>query len=212
MIGLFPTCPQCSAKNLKNISELFYYAQKAVLHPTGPLYCPEKKAVREPLCRVNALRVVPLLFYFQPFCESAQFMSTVCASAKIRSLAIAVGRPSDSLSFPPPLPAPRQMKSLCVKALTRIFKVSDLDNDGILNDNELNFFQVKPPRPRRGLNEPEPTVPLASYDSFRRLCLSPSSAHVFQHSAGASGAGGREKCGEEEFDRRSVQQRAHPER
>lgn len=35
-----------------------------------------------------------------------------------------------------------QMKSLCVKALSRIFKVSDLDNDGILNDNELNFFQV----------------------------------------------------------------------
>ncbi|KAM8843425.1 mitochondrial Rho GTPase 1-A-like isoform 1-T1 [Synchiropus picturatus] len=71
------TCVECSAKNLKNISELFYYAQKAVLHPTGPLYCPEKK----------------------------------------------------------------DMKSLCVKALTRIFKVSDLDNDGVLNDNELNFFQ-----------------------------------------------------------------------
>ncbi|XP_034059380.1 mitochondrial Rho GTPase 1b isoform X1 [Gymnodraco acuticeps] len=71
------TCVECSAKNLKNISELFYYAQKAVLHPTGPLYCPEKK----------------------------------------------------------------NMKLLCIKALTRIFKVSDLDNDGILNDNELNFFQ-----------------------------------------------------------------------
>uniref|UniRef100_A0A3P9HKS5 Mitochondrial Rho GTPase n=1 Tax=Oryzias latipes TaxID=8090 RepID=A0A3P9HKS5_ORYLA len=71
------TCVECSAKNLKNISELFYYAQKAVLHPTGPLYCPEKK----------------------------------------------------------------DMKPLCVKALARIFKVSDLDNDGILNDNELNFFQ-----------------------------------------------------------------------
>uniref|UniRef100_A0A673Z108 Mitochondrial Rho GTPase n=1 Tax=Salmo trutta TaxID=8032 RepID=A0A673Z108_SALTR len=69
------TCVECSAKNLKNISELFYYAQKAVLHPTGPLYCPEEK------------------------------------------------RPA------------------CIKALTRIFKVSDLDNDGILNDNELNFFQ-----------------------------------------------------------------------
>uniref|UniRef100_A0A4W5KNB3 Mitochondrial Rho GTPase n=1 Tax=Hucho hucho TaxID=62062 RepID=A0A4W5KNB3_9TELE len=67
----------CSAKNLKNISELFYYAQKAVLHPTGPLYCPEEK----------------------------------------------------------------RMKPTCIKALTRIFKVSDLDNDGILNDNELNFFQ-----------------------------------------------------------------------
>uniref|UniRef100_A0A8C9W597 Ras homolog family member T1a n=1 Tax=Scleropages formosus TaxID=113540 RepID=A0A8C9W597_SCLFO len=40
------TCVECSAKNLKNISELFYYAQKAVLHPTGPLYCPEEKEVR----------------------------------------------------------------------------------------------------------------------------------------------------------------------
>ncbi|CAB1342417.1 unnamed protein product [Coregonus sp. 'balchen'] len=71
------TCVECSAKNLKNISELFYYAQKAVLHPTGPLYCPEEK----------------------------------------------------------------EMKLSCIKALTRIFKVSDLDNDGILNDKELNFFQ-----------------------------------------------------------------------
>uniref|UniRef100_A0A671PTP5 Mitochondrial Rho GTPase n=1 Tax=Sinocyclocheilus anshuiensis TaxID=1608454 RepID=A0A671PTP5_9TELE len=68
---------KCSAKNLKNISELFYYAQKAVLHPTGPLYSPEDK----------------------------------------------------------------EMKPSCIKALTRIFKISDLDNDGILNDNELNFFQ-----------------------------------------------------------------------
>ncbi|KAG9468586.1 hypothetical protein GDO78_022420 [Eleutherodactylus coqui] len=71
------TCVECSAKNLKNISELFYYAQKAVLHPTGPLYCPEDK----------------------------------------------------------------ELKPACVKALTRIFKISDLDNDGILNDAELNFFQ-----------------------------------------------------------------------
>lgn len=36
---------KCSAKNLKNISELFYYAQKAVLHPTAPLYDPEDKEV-----------------------------------------------------------------------------------------------------------------------------------------------------------------------
>uniref|UniRef100_A0A8C1F823 Mitochondrial Rho GTPase n=1 Tax=Cyprinus carpio carpio TaxID=630221 RepID=A0A8C1F823_CYPCA len=71
------TCVECSAKNLKNISELFYYAQKAVLHPTGPLYSPEEK----------------------------------------------------------------EMKPPCIRALTRIFKLSDLDNDGILNDYELNFFQ-----------------------------------------------------------------------
>uniref|UniRef100_A0A663M1C6 Mitochondrial Rho GTPase n=1 Tax=Athene cunicularia TaxID=194338 RepID=A0A663M1C6_ATHCN len=71
------TCVECSAKNLKNISELFYYAQKAVLHPTGPLYCPEEK----------------------------------------------------------------EMKPACIKALTRIFRISDQDNDGTLNDAELNFFQ-----------------------------------------------------------------------
>uniref|UniRef100_A0A671T1B1 Ras homolog family member T1a n=1 Tax=Sinocyclocheilus anshuiensis TaxID=1608454 RepID=A0A671T1B1_9TELE len=78
LVSLYlPIKIHCSAKNLKNISELFYYAQKAVLHPTGPLYSPEEK----------------------------------------------------------------EMKPSCIKALTRIFKISDLDNDGILNDNELNFFQ-----------------------------------------------------------------------
>uniref|UniRef100_A0A8C5EQG0 Mitochondrial Rho GTPase n=1 Tax=Gouania willdenowi TaxID=441366 RepID=A0A8C5EQG0_GOUWI len=71
------TCVECSAKNLKNISELFYYAQKAVLHPTAPLYDPEDK----------------------------------------------------------------QLKSLCVRALSRVFYISDQDNDRILSDAELNCFQ-----------------------------------------------------------------------
>ncbi|TNN03989.1 mitochondrial Rho GTPase 2 [Takifugu flavidus] len=71
------TCVECSAKNLKNISELFYYAQKAVLHPTAPLYDPEDK----------------------------------------------------------------QLKPLCVRALSRIFYISDQDNDRILSDLELNRFQ-----------------------------------------------------------------------
>ena len=44
-IGCVDLFSQCSAKNLKNISELFYYAQKAVLHPTAPLYDPEDKQV-----------------------------------------------------------------------------------------------------------------------------------------------------------------------
>ncbi|KAL8163783.1 UNVERIFIED_CONTAM: Mitochondrial Rho GTPase 1 [Gekko kuhli] len=33
------------------------------------------------------------------------------------------------------------MKPACIKALTRIFRISDQDNDGTLNDAELNFFQ-----------------------------------------------------------------------
>ncbi|XP_053410577.1 mitochondrial Rho GTPase 2 isoform X14 [Nycticebus coucang] len=48
------TCVECSAKNLRNISELFYYAQKAVLHPTAPLYDPEAKQLK-PAC-AQALR------------------------------------------------------------------------------------------------------------------------------------------------------------
>ena len=36
---------QCSARTLKNISEMFYYAQKAVLHPTAAVYNPEEKEV-----------------------------------------------------------------------------------------------------------------------------------------------------------------------
>jgi len=39
------SCVECSAKTLHNISEMFYYAQKAVLHPTAPLYVMEEQDV-----------------------------------------------------------------------------------------------------------------------------------------------------------------------
>lgn len=41
------SCVECSAKTLHNISEMFYYAQKAVLHPTSPLYIMEEQDVSE---------------------------------------------------------------------------------------------------------------------------------------------------------------------
>uniref|UniRef100_A0A8C9BVE8 Mitochondrial Rho GTPase n=1 Tax=Phocoena sinus TaxID=42100 RepID=A0A8C9BVE8_PHOSS len=53
------TCVECSAKNLKNISELFYYAQKAVLHPTAPLYDPEAKQLM-PECAQALTRIFRL--------------------------------------------------------------------------------------------------------------------------------------------------------
>ncbi|XP_071057642.1 mitochondrial Rho GTPase isoform X2 [Onthophagus taurus] len=71
------TCIECSAKTLKNISEMFYYAQKAVLHPTGPIYSVEHS----------------------------------------------------------------DLTDACKKALIRIFKICDVDCDGLLNDIELNNFQ-----------------------------------------------------------------------
>ena len=71
------TCVECSAKNLKNISEMFYFAQKAVLHPSAPLWNYTEKDLTEK----------------------------------------------------------------CKKALTRVFKICDWDNDGLLNDVELGQFQ-----------------------------------------------------------------------
>ncbi|CAK6444880.1 unnamed protein product [Pipistrellus nathusii] len=53
------TCVECSAKNLRNISELFYYAQKAVLHPTAPLYDPETKQLK-PACAQALTRIFRL--------------------------------------------------------------------------------------------------------------------------------------------------------
>ncbi|KAF7314342.1 hypothetical protein MKEN_00906800 [Mycena kentingensis (nom. inval.)] len=48
------TCIECSAKTPLNISEVFYFAQKAVLHPTAPLY-DSRDHVLKPAC-MNALR------------------------------------------------------------------------------------------------------------------------------------------------------------
>ncbi|KAF9978524.1 ERMES complex Ca(2+)-binding regulatory GTPase gem1 [Actinomortierella ambigua] len=73
------TCIECSAKQPLNVSEVFYFAQKAVLHPTAPLY------------------------------DSREHV----------------------------------LKPACVEALQRIFNLCDLDKDGVLDDNELNAFQIK---------------------------------------------------------------------
>ncbi|KAI0300358.1 mitochondrial Rho 1 [Russula brevipes] len=48
------TCIECSAKIPLNVSEVFYFAQKAVLHPTAPLYDSKKQALK-PAC-IEALR------------------------------------------------------------------------------------------------------------------------------------------------------------
>ncbi|KAJ7695672.1 P-loop containing nucleoside triphosphate hydrolase protein [Mycena rosella] len=48
------TCVECSAKKPLNVSEVFYFAQKAVLHPTAPLY-DSRDHVLKPAC-LSALR------------------------------------------------------------------------------------------------------------------------------------------------------------
>ena len=71
------TCVECSARNLKNISEMFYFAQKAVLHPSAPLWNYKEK----------------------------------------------------------------DLTDKCKRALGRVFKICDSDNDGLLSDVELANFQ-----------------------------------------------------------------------
>jgi Ca2+-binding EF-hand superfamily protein len=41
------------------------------------------------------------------------------------------------------LMTPQMLKPKCTEALRRIFKVSDVDKDGLLNASELNQFQVR---------------------------------------------------------------------
>ncbi|KAK3200273.1 hypothetical protein Dsin_023688 [Dipteronia sinensis] len=53
------TCIECSALKQIQIPEVFYYAQKAVLHPTGPLFDQESQALK-PRC-VSALKRIFIL-------------------------------------------------------------------------------------------------------------------------------------------------------
>ncbi|PWA77846.1 mitochondrial Rho GTPase [Artemisia annua] len=53
------TCIECSAANLVQVAEVFYYAQKAVLHPTAPLFDQESQSLR-PRC-IRALKRIFVL-------------------------------------------------------------------------------------------------------------------------------------------------------
>ncbi len=57
------SCLECSAKKLSNVGEVFYYALKAVLHPTAPLFDPfaqDGQGALKPLA-VRALRRIFLI-------------------------------------------------------------------------------------------------------------------------------------------------------
>ena len=50
------TCLECSAKKLIFVSEVFYYALKAVLHPTAALFSPQHQTLK-PLCIAALKRI-----------------------------------------------------------------------------------------------------------------------------------------------------------
>ena len=53
------TCMECSAFAADNVSEVFYLAQKAVLHPTAPLYDSNIHELK-PACQAALLRIFKL--------------------------------------------------------------------------------------------------------------------------------------------------------
>lgn len=53
------TCVECSAQELVNIAEVFYFAQKAVLHPTAPLYDSREHVLKGP-CEAALQRIFRL--------------------------------------------------------------------------------------------------------------------------------------------------------
>ncbi|EPS66187.1 hypothetical protein M569_08590, partial [Genlisea aurea] len=53
------TCVECSAADMQQIAEVFYFAQKAVLHPTAPLFDQEAQTLK-PRC-MRALKRIFIL-------------------------------------------------------------------------------------------------------------------------------------------------------
>lgn len=53
------TCVECSAKQSLNVSEAFYFSQKAVLHPTAPLYDSREHTLK-PACVAALARIFML--------------------------------------------------------------------------------------------------------------------------------------------------------
>ena len=66
---------QCSAKDMVNVSELFYFAQKAVLHPTAPLYISSQEEVATPLT-YNVMRIVW-------GCTESAVLTTYCKPSEV---------------------------------------------------------------------------------------------------------------------------------
>ncbi|CAA0828110.1 Mitochondrial Rho GTPase 1 [Striga hermonthica] len=80
------TCIECSAANLLQIQEVFYFAQKAVLHPTAPLFDQETQALK-PQC-MRALKRIFILCDHDMDCalndEELNAFQVMCFSAPLQ--------------------------------------------------------------------------------------------------------------------------------
>lgn len=102
-----------------------------------------------------------------------------------------------------------QLKPLCVRALSRVFYISDQDNDRILSDAELNRFQVPV--------EINSLIDFYYLNQNNFLCCQSNPNNTFYieilfwESSGTSSLGRREDRCVEEHQRWSAGQRPDPE-
>ncbi|KAJ3339655.1 ERMES complex Ca(2+)-binding regulatory GTPase gem1 [Kappamyces sp. JEL0680] len=201
------TCVECSAKASLNVSEVFYFAQKAVLHPTAPLY-DSREHVLKPACIAALRRIFQIcdkdknnylddeeIDIFQRKCFGAPLQKHELESVKavvrqnepegvkdeglseigfifLHTLFIQRGRLEttwtvlrtfgygDDLTLRedflfPPLEVPPEssveLSSDGYQFLTDLHQVFDKDNDGALNQEELeNLFSTAPAIPWEG--------------------------------------------------------------
>ncbi|KAJ7972803.1 Mitochondrial Rho GTPase [Quillaja saponaria] len=148
------TCIECSAATLIQVPEVFYFAQKAVLYPTSPLYDPDKQELKE-RCK-RALRRIfnhcdrdmdgslsdAELNEFQVKCFNAPLQHSEIVDVK-RSEMNFLQLPSKR--------APDQsveLTSEAVKFLIGIFRLFDTDKDRALQPAELDeLFFTAPESP-----------------------------------------------------------------
>ncbi|NIG59988.1 mitochondrial Rho GTPase [Pontoporia blainvillei] len=154
------TCVECSAKNLKNISELFYYAQKAVLHPTAPLYDPEAKQALEDVKVVVSKNVAGGVRDDRLTLDGFLFLNTLFIQRGRHETTWTILRRfgyGDSLELTanylcPPLHVPpgcsTELNHCSYQFVQKMFEKHDRDRDGALSPAELqSLFSVFPAAP-----------------------------------------------------------------
>ncbi|KAG8485539.1 hypothetical protein CXB51_018904 [Gossypium anomalum] len=162
------TCIECSSATLIQVPDVFYYAQKAVLHPTAPLFDQEKQTLK-PRC-IRALKRIFMLCdhdmdgalsdaelnEFQVKCFNAPLQPAEIVGVKrVVQERIRGGfgyndelKLRDDILPVPTKHAPDQTVELTNEAidfLRGIFRLYDSDNDGSLQPSEFDDIFVTAP-------------------------------------------------------------------
>ncbi|KAK1428278.1 hypothetical protein QVD17_17109 [Tagetes erecta] len=141
------TCIECSAANLVQVPEVFYHAQKAVLHPTAPLFDQETQTLK-PRC-IRALKRIFILcdhdMMVKCFNAPLQPAEIVGVKRVVRER-VPEGVNDRGLSCSPDQSI--ELTSEAMDFLMGIFSLFDSNNDGALQDSELDeLFSTSPESP-----------------------------------------------------------------